>query len=264
MRKKKILVIDDDEMNLQIAKMILEKKLSCEVICTDNGKDGVEILRRERVNLVLLDIMMPEQDGIETLEKIRGDERLKKVSVMMLTAANGIENLKKVYTLGVKDYIKKPFLPADLIRRVDKKLSEVHSAEILLLGDDQTVLKGIKELIEENFEHEVLIANEIESAEKILKEQEIKLIIACADMKFINGFKFLKLVASDETLGAIPLTITTTEKLLEVIERINYIQVEESPPIIEKIPAAVVSQSEKKKIAGVVTNLIGYDLDIHI
>ena len=53
MRKKKILVIDDDEMNLQIAKMILEKKLSCEVICTDNGKDGVEILRRERVNLVL-------------------------------------------------------------------------------------------------------------------------------------------------------------------------------------------------------------------
>ena len=86
------------------------KKLSCEVICTDNGKDGVEILRRERVNLVLLDIMMPEQDGIETLEKIRGDERLKKVSVMMLTAANGIENLKKVYTLGVKDYIKKPSL----------------------------------------------------------------------------------------------------------------------------------------------------------
>ncbi len=53
MRKKKILVIDDDEMNLQIAKMILEKKLSCEIICTDNGKDGVEILRREQVNLVL-------------------------------------------------------------------------------------------------------------------------------------------------------------------------------------------------------------------
>ena len=51
--------------------MKVEKKLSCEVICTDNGKDGVEILRRERVNFVLLDIMMLEQDGIETLEKIR-------------------------------------------------------------------------------------------------------------------------------------------------------------------------------------------------
>ena len=264
MRKKKILVIDDDEMNLQIAKMIFEKKLSCEVICTDNGKDGVEILRREQVNLVLLDIMMPEQDGIETLEKIRDDESLKKVSVMMLTAANGIENLKKVYTLGVKDYIKKPFLPADLIRRVEKKLSEVHSEEILLLGDDQTVLQSMKKLIEENFEHEVLIANEIESAEKILNEQKIKLIIVCAEMKFINGFKFLKLLASDDRLEAIPLTITTTEKLLEVIERINCSKIYKYSPIIEKIPAAVVSQSEKKKIVGVVTNLIGYDLDIHI
>ena len=151
-----------------------------------------------------------------------------------------------------------------LIRRVEKKLSEVHSAEILLIGDDQTVLKGMQKLIEENFEHEVLIAKEIESAEKILKEQEIKLIIVCADMKFINGFKFLKLVASDERLGAIPLTITNPEKLLEVIERINYSQIDKSSPIIDKIPAAVVSQSEKKKIVGVVTNLIGYDLDIHI
>jgi len=60
---------------------------------------------------------------------------------MMFTATNGIENLKTVYTLGVKDYIKKPFMPADLIRRVEKKLSEVHSEEILLLGDDQTVFK---------------------------------------------------------------------------------------------------------------------------
>ena len=46
MRKKKILVIDDDEMNLQIAKMVLEKKLACEVVCASSGIDGLEILRR--------------------------------------------------------------------------------------------------------------------------------------------------------------------------------------------------------------------------
>ena len=97
-----------------------------------------------------------------------------------------------------------------------------------------------------------------------MNEQKIKLIIVCADMKFINGFKFLKLVASDEKLGAIPLTITNTEKLLEVIERINYNQIDKSSPISEKIPATVVFQPEKNKVAGVVTTLIGYDLDIHI
>ena len=58
--EEKILVVDDDEMNLQIAKMILERKLACEVICASSGFDGLEILRNERVNLVLLDILMPD------------------------------------------------------------------------------------------------------------------------------------------------------------------------------------------------------------
>ena len=70
MHKKTILVIDDDEMNLQIAKMILEKKLPCKVIGVDNGFDGLEILRTQRVNLVLLDILMPVYDGIEILGRL--------------------------------------------------------------------------------------------------------------------------------------------------------------------------------------------------
>ena len=70
MREKVILVIDDDEMNLQIAKMILEKKLPCKVIGVDNGFDGLEILRTQRVNLVLLDILMPVYDGIEILGRL--------------------------------------------------------------------------------------------------------------------------------------------------------------------------------------------------
>ena len=144
MRKKKILVIDDDEMNLQIAKMILEKKLPCEVLCATGGHEGLEILRNRRVNLVLLDILMPEFDGIETLREIRDDKRIKNVSVMMLTASGDVENIQKVGTLGVKDYIKKPFMPADLIKRVEKKLSEINSADILLIGDETTELLNMK------------------------------------------------------------------------------------------------------------------------
>ena len=86
MRKKIILVIDDDEMNLQIAKMVLEKKLLCKVIGVDNGVEGIAILKSQRVNLVLLDVMMPDFDGIETLQEIRGDVQIKDVPVMMLTA----------------------------------------------------------------------------------------------------------------------------------------------------------------------------------
>ena len=57
-----VLVIDDDEINLQVAKVILEKKLPCRVITADNGIEGLEILRRQYVRVVLLDIMMPGMD----------------------------------------------------------------------------------------------------------------------------------------------------------------------------------------------------------
>ena len=267
MRKKKILVIDDDEMNLQIAKMILEKKLACEVIGAANGVDGLEILRNERVNLVLLDIMMPEMDGMETLSKIRGDERIKKVSVMMLTATVEKDLIQRSMALDVTDYIKKPFMPADLVKRVEKKLSEIHSEEILLIGDDETELRGMKELIEENFAHEALTAANFDEAAEILHEVNFDLIIACADMKFIDGFKIMKLIASDERFSAIPFVLTTADKLLEVIDKINAPQVEEisEPPTEEKISdEPPVIHTEKKRIANVVTNLIGYELDIHI
>ena len=298
MRKKKILVIDDDEMNLQIAKMVLEKKLACEVVCASSGIDGLEILRSQRINLALLDIMMPDFDGIETLKEIRGDEQIKHVPVMMLTASGDVDNIHKVSALGVKDYIKKPFMPADLIKRVEKKLSEIHLEEVLIIGDDEEELRGMKEIIEENFPHEALTAANFDAATKILREMDFDLVIACADMKLVDGFKIMKFISSDEKFSAIPFAITTSDKLLEVVEKINQPEVEEieslteeiaetDAPTIEKLPVeekasaeekiaddspslakkaddSPVIHSDKKKIANVVTTLIGYELDIHI
>lgn len=121
-----ILVIDDDEMNLKVAKVILERKLACRVICTDNGIVGLDILRKQHVDLVLLDILMPYFDGLETLEEIRADAQIAKVPVIMLTASGDFENVKQALKLGVKDYVMKPLLPDDLIQRVKTKLAEAN------------------------------------------------------------------------------------------------------------------------------------------
>ncbi len=281
MRQKKILVVDDDEMNLNIARMILERKLPCKVLTVDNGIDALEVLRAERVSLVLLDIMMPEFDGMETLAEIRADELIKDVPVMMLTATGEKDLIQRALSLGVRDYIKKPFLPADLITRVSKKLAEDKSEEVLLLGDDERTLQAMQEVIEENFPHETIIATSIKVAEKILREQEIRLIIAQADMKFIDGVKFLSLITSTEKLGAIPFAITTPDKILEVIDKINAPAVEEPPAIEEvveetsaeekaideplkadKVADKIIQHEEKKKLSKVVTNFIGYELDL--
>ena len=269
MREKIILVIDDDDMNLQIAKMILERKLPCKVIGVDNGVEGIDILKNQRVNLVLLDIMMPDFDGIETLQEIRDDDDIKNVPVMMLTASGEIDDIQKTRLLGVKDYIKKPFLPADLVERVKKKLSEIHSEEILLLGDDESVLKSMQSVIEDNFPHETLIATSTAAAEKILRESEIKLIIACADMKFIDGLKFLACLAEDERFDKIPLAVTTADKIVELINKINLPEVEEKsaveePEVVEEVAKLVVTHAEKKKLAKVVPSFIGYELDVNV
>lgn len=277
MKQKNILVIDDDEMNLQIAKMILERKLPCKVFCADNGLDGIEILHKHKVSLVLLDIMMPDFDGIETLQEIRGDEQIKNVPVMMLTATVETDTILQARALGVKDYIKKPFLPADLIGRVSKKLEEEHSEEILLFGDDAKTLERMQAVIEENFKHEAIIATSLDDAAKILREGEITLVVTCADMKFIDGFKLLNFMADEENFGNIPFAVSTPDNLRALIEKLNapdepakpskpveFAETEEHEEVIAKEPKIVETPSEKKKIANVVTSFIGYKLDKRI
>ena len=257
MRKKKVLVIDDDEMNLQIAKMILERKLPCEVIGVDNGIEGLDVLRQQHISLVLLDIMMPHFDGIETLQEIRNDKRIKDVPIMMLTASSDVENIQKVGLLGVMDYIKKPFMPADLINRVSQKLAQERYSSVLLFGDDEEALQEMRVIIEENFPHEAIIATSIPKAQKILSETEIDLIIADASVKFLRGFKFMSFLASNAELDKIPFAITAVANLIDLVEKINL----ESPAekISAEIPNSAVVPAPKKKIANVVTTLIGYN-----
>ena len=116
--KSVVMVIDDDEINLLLAKTILEKKLRCKVITAESGVKGIEMLRREDVNVLLLDIDMPLMDGFETLRRIREEASLKDLPVIMLTAAADKETVVKVAKQGIEGYIKKPFMPDELIARV--------------------------------------------------------------------------------------------------------------------------------------------------
>lgn len=220
-----VLVIDDDDINLQVAKMILEKKLPCRVITADNGIQGLEILRRQYVRVVLLDIMMPDMDGIEVLKEIRADSKLKNVYVMMLTASTDKDNIKQAIALNVKDYIRKPFLPAELISRVEKKLvikaNVEEIAKILVIDDDENNLSELKKILEDHFPHEVLTANSGINGMEVLREKEVNLVIANTAMRFINGFRILDFIRKDEKLRKIPAILTAPEGNDAVISKIK-------------------------------------------
>jgi HAMP domain-containing protein/CheY-like chemotaxis protein/signal transduction histidine kinase len=105
---KKILIVDDDVRNVFALTSVLEAH-GMEVLYAENGRDGIDVLRRNpEVDLVLMDIMMPELDGYETIRAIREDEAFKQLPIISLTAKAMKGDREKSIASGASDYITKP------------------------------------------------------------------------------------------------------------------------------------------------------------
>ncbi len=107
-KEKKILIVDDDVRNVFALTSVLEAH-GMEVVYAENGKDGIELLQRNPdVDLVLMDIMMPELDGYQTIAAIRGEEPFKQLPIISLTAKAMKGDREKSISAGASDYITKP------------------------------------------------------------------------------------------------------------------------------------------------------------
>lgn len=115
-----ILVIDDDEMNLFIARRILSGQF--EVNTVTSGKAAFELLKSNQVDLILLDIRMPEMDGFTFMEQIKKMPDLKDIPIICLTADNEKESEVKCFELGAVDFIRKPFVPEIMFQRTTRIL----------------------------------------------------------------------------------------------------------------------------------------------
>ena len=120
---KTILVVDDDPMNLKMADFIL-KKASYEVIPAASGAECLDKLKENSIDLVLLDIEMPQMNGIETLEQIRAEGGFANLPVIFLSASGEESDVQKANSLGAADYVKKPFLLPALLECVEKALNK--------------------------------------------------------------------------------------------------------------------------------------------
>lgn len=117
MSDEKILVVDDEENIRELLKFNLEN-LGYNVICSDNGKDAFNIVKNEKPNLILLDVMLPGMDGYDVCKGIRANNAISTTPIIMITAKG--EELDKVLglELGADDYITKPFSVRELVARV--------------------------------------------------------------------------------------------------------------------------------------------------
>lgn len=118
---KRILVVDDDVMNLKMAEFILKQE-SYVVDKVESGMECLLYLREEHPDLILLDIEMPVMSGIKTLEVIKENEDMADIPVIFLTASADSDVVLEAGKLGAVDYVTKPFLPQELLKRVEKVL----------------------------------------------------------------------------------------------------------------------------------------------
>ena len=121
-----IYVVDDDPMNLRMAEFILGK-YGKTVTKISSGKELLSAVRNSVPHLVLLDINMPEMDGFETLEnlkKLEAELGIADIPVIFLTAEEDIDTENRGFKMGVSDYIRKPFEPEILIRRIENILGK--------------------------------------------------------------------------------------------------------------------------------------------
>jgi DNA-binding response OmpR family regulator len=114
---KKILLVEDDKDIINLVKHYLEKE-GYRTFEAADGVKGLDILKKEKVDLAILDVMLPELNGIDVLKRIKGDAKTANIPVIMLTA-KGEETDKIVgLELGADDYITKPFSPKELVARI--------------------------------------------------------------------------------------------------------------------------------------------------
>jgi two-component system cell cycle response regulator len=115
----KILAIDDSKTIRMIIRRAL-KAHDCSIFEAANGEEGLVVAARERPDLIILDITMPVMDGITMLGHLRQDAALKATPVIMLTAESGQDNVETVSSLGISDYLVKPFKDEQLVGKVGK------------------------------------------------------------------------------------------------------------------------------------------------
>lgn len=120
-QKHKIALVEDDANIREMYKMKLELG-GYDVITAEDGKEAVELVKKENPDLVLLDILLPKKDGFEVLKEIKGskDEKIKSTPVIMLSNLSGREDIDEAKKLGASDYfVKAKTSPKEIVEKVD-------------------------------------------------------------------------------------------------------------------------------------------------
>ena len=127
----KLLIVDDVQTNVLLLKALLGKE-GYQIMVANNGLAALETVKQDLPDLILLDVMMPEMDGFEVAQYLKGQPETANIPIVFLTALDDTESIVKGFKLGASDFISKPFRKEELMVRLKHQLSLVAAHRIIL------------------------------------------------------------------------------------------------------------------------------------
>jgi class 3 adenylate cyclase len=180
--KARILIVDDNEDNRYTLVRRLHREGWTNLVTAENGREALDKIGNERFDLTLLDIMMPEINGYEVLERLKADPRTRDIPVLMISALSELESVIRCIELGAEDYLPKPFNPVLLRARISACLEKkrLHDQELSYLTEIERQRSRAEALL-----HAILPAQavaELESSQAVTPRRHEDVVVMFVDV----------------------------------------------------------------------------------
>jgi DNA-binding response OmpR family regulator len=254
-----VLVVDDERLICDLLRAVLSRH-GHEVLTATSGREGLELFRQRRPRFTLVDLHMPEMDGIEVLKQIRAMDPQASVIVLTGGGADILEKENQARELGVTDFLKKGLSLDVLVKAMERAMqlpakaaeppppseeitrtpSVAQAAESIMIVDDEPLVRDLLTQFLTMRGYRVRAAQDGPAALGLVEQERPKLIVLDMYMPGMNGLEVLRaLRAKKYAGGVIALTGSQDEKLLQEVLDLGAVDVMGKPVDLERLALAV-------------------------
>ncbi len=226
--KANILVVDDEDVNLDVVSRRFRRE-GYLVSEAASGQKALDMMKQQQFDLVLLDIHMPNMDGVEVLKNIKAGSETRDTPVIMLSADNSSSLARNCLLLGAADFLTKPLIMElarscieNNLRDHSSSAAQVAAGLTILLVDDQPLNISLLDRLISKLGHRTIIATSGKNALQKLNEESIDLVLLDIAMPEMSGIEVLTEIRKTRSANELPIIMVTAENSTSVmVEAIN-------------------------------------------
>lgn len=229
-KKNRILVVDDNEYDRKLLNLRLNSQ-EFKVTMAESGQQALALLDFQEFDLILMDLMMPEMDGYELLQRVKKNKYMRHTPVIMITASDDFADAARCIDLGAEDFITKPFNSVILLARIHASIRKARAMlmnkerkhtdftnNILIVDDDELDREFLKFQVQGQGYNVTTVANGL-TALNMLGVKDFNLVLLDFIMPEVDGYQVLERIKSNDETSHIPVIMVTADKDIDDIAR---------------------------------------------